>query len=168
MALIYLYFMLAFLVALMAINRGRVGWRWFLIALFASPLIAGLLVLALPRELAQPLRPRSFVPMPATSMIRIIRPVDNRARPTPFEIFVNGTRVGRILRDGVVDIPVPSGPLAIEARTDWVGSYPLLVETAPRKRIDIELLAPGGALNAFKAFVFGNSGYLKLRQVSAA
>ena len=52
MALIYLYFVLAFLVALIAVNRGRIGWRWFLIALFASPLIAGLLVLALPREQA--------------------------------------------------------------------------------------------------------------------
>jgi len=34
--------------------RGRVGYGWFLLALFVSPLIVGPLLLALPRQYAEP------------------------------------------------------------------------------------------------------------------
>jgi hypothetical protein len=44
----------AVLVGVMASMRGRVGYGWFLVALVISPLIVGPLVLALPRQYAQP------------------------------------------------------------------------------------------------------------------
>ena len=50
MALVYLYFLLAILIGIIASARGRAWWRWFLISLFITPVIAGLLVLVLPRE----------------------------------------------------------------------------------------------------------------------
>lgn len=48
MAFLYLYFILAACVALMAMIRGRSGLRWFVLGVFATPLIAGLFVVALP------------------------------------------------------------------------------------------------------------------------
>ena len=53
--LFYVYFVLAVMVAFMAKIRGRRDWRWFLIALFITPLAAGILVVALPRLPPAPL-----------------------------------------------------------------------------------------------------------------
>jgi hypothetical protein len=44
----------AVIVGVMASARGRVGYGWFLFSLVLSPLITGLLVLALPRHHTQP------------------------------------------------------------------------------------------------------------------
>lgn len=41
---------LSFVVAVAANTRGRLGVAWFIVSLIVSPLIAGLLVLALPRR----------------------------------------------------------------------------------------------------------------------
>jgi hypothetical protein len=46
---VLLYFGLAIVVGVAANTRGRSGFGWFLLALVISPLIAGLLVMALPR-----------------------------------------------------------------------------------------------------------------------
>lgn len=81
MALIYLYFVLAILVAIIAALRGRAWWRWLLIALFVTPLIAGLLVMVLPPEPREPVYGDEFAPgsspqreaAPPDCTIRIIR-----------------------------------------------------------------------------------------------
>jgi hypothetical protein len=46
---VFIYFALAVIVGVAANTRGRSGLGWFMLALIISPLISGLLVLALPR-----------------------------------------------------------------------------------------------------------------------
>jgi hypothetical protein len=49
MEFVFIYFALAVIVGVAANTRGRSGIGWFLLAILISPLISGLLVLALPR-----------------------------------------------------------------------------------------------------------------------
>ena len=49
MGLIFIYLMLCVVVGVAANTRGRSGLGWFVLALVISPLVSGLLVLALPR-----------------------------------------------------------------------------------------------------------------------
>ena len=46
---IYVYLAVAFLVAIIAMMRGRIGWRWFMASVLLSPLLAGLMLILLPR-----------------------------------------------------------------------------------------------------------------------
>jgi hypothetical protein len=172
--LIYLYLLLSLLVAIMAMIRGRPGTRWFIISLFLSPLITGLLVMALP-----PLRPE-FPPLadedelpweesPAKhgdSTIRILRRSGYADRNSPYEILVNGTHIGAVARDSVVDFRVPHGPLVLEARGKRGGSGPLLIEAVPHNRVDIEISKRRGPLRALWDATFGAESYLSLRKVS--
>lgn len=175
MVLIYLYFVLTLLVALMAAVRGRSGWRWFLITLFVTPMIGGLLVLALPRETnAQPAETElavpgpPVIPMATDSTIRIVRSAGNARRARPFDLFINGAHVARIERRGVVDIPVPSGSLVVQARTDLLASRPVQIETAPGQRVDIEFSDRGDPLRAASEVLLGAGKNLKLRQLPPA
>ena len=52
---------LAIVVGVAANTRGRHGWGWFLLAIVISPLLAGLLLLALPR--LNPSRAIAYSPM---------------------------------------------------------------------------------------------------------
>ncbi len=52
MSVIFLYLVLAVLVGMVARVRGRSGGAWFLISLFITPLLGGLIVMALPRLVA--------------------------------------------------------------------------------------------------------------------
>lgn len=172
MGLIYLYFVLALLVAVIAKIRGRAGWAWFLVALFMSPLIAGLLVLALPRQRAgqwyarwdEHALPPGVVPMPADSTIRIIRRAGLADEARPCEIFVNGAAVGIVEPDSALDFPVPSGLLTVEARIEWADSRPLTIKTAPGQRVDLELSRRGGPWLALWARAFPTENYLALTQ----
>lgn len=170
MSLIYLYFVLAILVAMIATLRRRTWWRWLLISLFITPLIAGLLVMALPpnpRALAAVEFPPGSAPefesLPADSTIRIIRMSGYFDRYRPYEIFVNGVRAGIVPHDSVVDFEVPHGELVIEARADRGGSRPLLIEAEPGQRTDVYLARRGGHLRALWADLFGSGNYLALR-----
>jgi hypothetical protein len=175
MPLLYLYLILTLIVALMAAVRGRSAWRWFLIALFISPLIGGLLVMVLPRQPntqpveREPVVPGPpIVPMATDSTIRIVRRAGHSGRARPFELFINGARVARIERMGVVDIPVPSGSLVVEARTELLASRPVQIEAAPGQRVDIEFSDRGGALGAASEVLLGAGKNLKLRQLPPA
>ena len=53
MAIFFAWMALAVIVGVAASKRGRVGFGWFLLTLVISPLIAGPLVLALPRRYAE-------------------------------------------------------------------------------------------------------------------
>ena len=175
MELIYLYLLLAVLVAIMAAIRGRPAWLWFLIAVFTTPLIAGLVVMALPqlanapvadtrqRELDPPV-PQS-VPMPCDSTIRIIRPSSFTDRFRPYRILVNGALVGTVHRDSVVDFHVPCGRLVVEACIDWGRSQPVAIETKPRGRVDLEVHNRWGPVFAIAAMIGRSGRYLSLRQV---
>ncbi len=50
MEVVVLWFVLAIIVGIAANTRGRSGIGWFFLAVITSPLIAGLLLLALPRK----------------------------------------------------------------------------------------------------------------------
>lgn len=178
MELLYLYFLLAVLVAIMAAIRGRPAWLWFLIAVFTTPLIGGLVVMALPRLANAPVAdgpqrdmytpmPQS-VPMPCDSTVRIIRPRSLTDRFRPYRIFVNGALVGFVHRDSVVDFHVPCGRLVVEARIDWGRSQSVAIETKPGGQIDLEVRNRWGPVFAIAAMVGRPGRYLSLRQVSAA
>jgi hypothetical protein len=51
---IFAWIACAVVVGVAASTRGRVGYGWFLLSLVISPLIVGPLVLALPRQYAEP------------------------------------------------------------------------------------------------------------------
>jgi hypothetical protein len=175
MALVYLYFMLAVLIGMVAIVRGRSWLRWFLISLFITPVIAGLLVLVLPtvRQGHGFHHDFSFMSAhhieapPADSMLRIVRLSSYSERQYPYDIFINGAFVRAVDRNGVVELHVPSGALVVEARTGRFGSRPLLVETAPGHKVEIEVSNRGGVLRAIWAATLGSDEFLKLEQRAA-
>jgi len=173
MVLLILYIALAFLVALIAQIRGRSAWRWLSIALFATPLLAGLLVMALPRQQSLPVFSERFSPAPppegepapADTTIRILRLSAHSDRFRPYDIFVNGAEVGAVVPNNVVDFHLPSGALVIEARSDWGVSPPLLVEAKPGHRVNIEVSNDWGLLRPW-AIAFHSDRYLTLTRLS--
>jgi hypothetical protein len=82
--------------------------------------------------------------------------------------LVNGTQVGTIARDAVLDLDVPSGPLTLEARIDWGRCRPLTIEATPNRRIEVEVSNNWGALLGIWAVTFGFRSYLKLTELPAA
>jgi len=172
MTLIYLYFLLAFLVAVIAMIRGRSGLPWFLIAVFLTPLIAGLVLLALPKlqpaywysEWEDRSLPPGVIPMPANSKLRIVPRFRNPYEQRACEIFVNGAKVGVVEPGAVGDFAVPSGRLSVEACMDWAESEPITVDTAPGQRVDLEVTNHGGALLALWAKAFPTDSYLSLHR----
>ncbi|MGH3429371.1 MAG: hypothetical protein ACRDQZ_17695 [Mycobacteriales bacterium] len=165
MALIYLYFLLAVLIGIVATIRGRSWWRWFLISLFITPLIGGLLVMVLPREPAgYALSDYQGEPRSADCLLRIIRLSDYSERLRPYDIYMNGMLVGTVARNRVADFRVPSGTHVIEIRTGRVGSRPLMVETSPDHSVEIEVWNRGGTLRAIWAATLGSDEFLTIRQ----
>lgn len=165
MAVIYLYFLLAFLIGIIATMRGRSSWRWFLISLFTTPLIGGLLVMVLPREpalygLSEYQGELGF----ADCLLRIIRLSDYSERLRPYDIYIDGMLIGTIARNRVADFRVPSGTHVIEIRTGRVGSRPLMIATAPDHPVEIEVWNRGGALRAIWAATVGSDEFLTIRQ----
>ncbi|MEJ2378651.1 MAG: hypothetical protein P8Y71_25820 [Pseudolabrys sp.] len=164
MGLIYLYLILAVGVGFLASVRGHSGWLWCLIAVFTTPLIGGLVVMALPRlshgAVSEP-QPEPYVgapqivPMPANSTIRVIRLSGFTDRFRPYRIRVNGALVGTVPRNCVVDFHVPSGELVVEACIDWGGSRPLMIETEPGSRVDLEVRNRWGPVLAVGAMIVG-------------
>jgi hypothetical protein len=53
MSLLFFWFVFAIIVGVAASKRGRNGGGWFILSLFVSPLLSGLLLLVLPRLNAQ-------------------------------------------------------------------------------------------------------------------
>jgi hypothetical protein len=177
MALIYLYFLLAILIGIIASARGRTWWRWFLISLFITPVIAGLLVLVFPREPSGHRFSGNFgigpahhiEAAPADSTLRVIRLSSFSERRHPYEIFINGAFIGALVRNRVIEFHVPSGSLVVEVRTGRVGSRPLMVETTPDRKVEIEVWNRGGTLRAIWAATLGSDDeFLALRQRPAA
>ena len=113
---------------------------------------------------APPIVPE-VVPMPLDSVIRIIRPRAYADRGEFYEVFVNGAEVAIIDPDTITDISVPSGRLSVEVYADWGGSEPLMVETSPRRRVDIQVSNPWGPGLALWAKFIRPGRYLRLREV---
>jgi hypothetical protein len=103
----------------------------------------------------------------ATCMLRIVRRSEFADVFRSYKIFINGTAVGSIAHDSVLDLEVPSGPLTIEARVDWGRSRPLAIEAVPGKKIEIEVSNHWGALLSLWAVTFGYRSYLMLKQLPA-
>jgi hypothetical protein len=176
MSVIALYFVLVFLVALLAANRGRSAWRWFLISLFITPVIGGLVVMALPKTRrvyvgsewdVEPPAP-GVVPMPADAVLRIVRPRGYSDRQRLYDILVNGAEVGVVEPDSTIDFAVPSGRLTVEAYADWARSAPLVVETRPGRTVEIEVSNAWGPVLGFWVMLLQPGSYLRLRQVEPA
>lgn len=113
---------LSVIVGVAANTRGRNGVGWFFISILISPLLAGLLVLALPRiETQAQLDKRNMRPCPlCAEPIRMearlcphcrseVSPVDPRFAKEYPEMH-NGVRYRRE-RDGSVVMATPTGPL---------------------------------------------------------
>jgi hypothetical protein len=167
MALVYIYLLGAVLVAMMASIRGRRAWRWFLIALVITPIAAGILVVVLPQRPLPPLPPSAGeILEPLTrSTLRIIRPPSRFDALRPYVIYVNDKEIGTVAQDSVIDFPVPSGQLLIEAYCDWAGSPPLTVEIAPFARVDIEVMNMRGPIGSLWSIAFRPNHYLTLRHL---
>ena len=104
----------------------------------------------------------------ATCKLRIIRHGGSADFLRSYKIIVNGSEVGIIAKESVLDIEVPSGPLRIEARIDWGRSRPLLIEAAPDQRIEIEVSNHWGLLLSLWAITFGSGSYLVLKRLPVA
>jgi hypothetical protein len=171
MALIYLYFLLAILVGIIASARGRAWWRWFLISLFITPVIAGLLILVLPREPSGHrfldnfgIHSHQIAAAPADCILRVIRLSSFSERRHPYEIFINGAFIGALTRSRIIEFHVPPGTLVVEVRTGRTGSRPIMVETSPDREVEIEVWNRGGTLRAIWAATLGSDEFLALRQ----
>jgi hypothetical protein len=105
------------------------------------------------------------VTVPCT--IRIVRRSGYSDALRSYKILINGTAVGSIARNSVLDLAVPSGPLTIEARIDWARSEPLAVEAVPGQKIEIEVANSWGALLGLWGVTFGYRSYLILKQLPA-
>jgi hypothetical protein len=108
-------------------------------------------------------------PMPSgTRTLRLIRRTEYRDLLRAYKIYINGTQVGAIARDSVLDIEVPSGPFTLEARLDWGRSRPTTIQAAPDQKIEIEVSNNWGVWLAIWAVTFGFRSYLKLTQLPAS
>jgi hypothetical protein len=104
----------------------------------------------------------------APCQLRIIRHSGFADFLRSYKIIINGSEVGSIARNSVLNIEVPSGPLRIEAQVDWGRSRPLLMEATPNQKIEIEVSNHWGALLAIWAITFGYRSYLALKQLPNA
>jgi hypothetical protein len=169
-AAIYVYLAVCFLVAIVAIRRGRTGWRWFTASLLLTPLLPGLLLILLPRVRPVhpglrhgPKWPLNTIPMPADAGIRIIRHPDPQL--VPCDILINGAVVGAVDPDSIIELRVPSGRLRIEARMALAESPPLTVWTVPGNRIDLELIH---RKDTIWSKIFPTDTHLALRRLEPA
>lgn len=246
MVIVFIYFALAVVVGVAANTRGRSGFGWFLLALLISPLISGLLVLALRRidreDIAARKREqlvekhstelRSVLPEPdnlfepdgvikgfpyrvgangaveammangairfrnmdqflaaaegrdaaqpqasntpsenvtthsvKTSVLRVFRRTGSTDALRKYKILVNGTEVGAIARNSVIDFQVPTGRLKVSARIDWSRSQPIMIDAKPDKIIEIEVSHTRSALLGLWSITFGSGSYLTLKQI---
>jgi hypothetical protein len=81
MEFLFFWFMFAVIVGVLASGRGRLGFGWFLLACIISPLIAGLLVLVLPRLNAPQPAPATADATAATAPAGALRPCPQCAEP---------------------------------------------------------------------------------------
>ena len=104
----------------------------------------------------------------ATCTLRIVRHSGYADFLRSYKIFVNGAEAGTIARNSVLDLTVPSGPVAIEARIDWGRSRPLTIDAAPGQRIEVEVYNTWGAFLAIWGVTLGYRSYLTVRQLPAS
>jgi hypothetical protein len=105
------------------------------------------------------------MPTGATCSLTIVRHSGYADMLRSYAIFINGSQVGTIARNSVLDLTVPSGPVTIEARLDWGRSRPLTIDAAPGQRIEVEVYNTWGALLAIWGVTFGYRSYLTLKQL---
>ena len=101
----------------------------------------------------------------ANCTLRIIRRSGYADALRSYKILINGTAVGSVALNSVLDLEVPCGPLEIEARVDWARSSPLAIEAVPGKKIEVEVSNNWGALLGLWAVTFGYRSYLLLREL---
>jgi hypothetical protein len=100
-----------------------------------------------------------------SSILRVFRHSGYVDKLRKYKILVNGSEVGAIARNSVVDFTVPSGAVKITARIDWCRSQPLLVEVRPGKRVEIEVFNRRGAFLAGLSTIFARGSYLTLKRI---
>ncbi len=108
------------------------------------------------------------MPPSTTCTLRVVRGARYADKFRRYKIFVDGVFAGTIARDSALDLEMPCGERKIQARIDWGRSPPLLIEVAPNKRNEVEILNPWTgwrSLLLIWAATFGYRSYLKLRQL---
>lgn len=96
--------------------------------------------------------------------IRFVRPSQYADWLRSYELWVNGTSVGTIARNGTLEIAAPAGACTIEATIDWGRSKPLIVRTERGETVEIEVKNKWGAWASFWAISFGKNSYLVLTE----
>jgi hypothetical protein len=109
MGLVLLWVGLAIVVGVAANTRGRSGFGWFLLAVLISPLISGLLVLALPRVQEVPDVQISHAPHtePSQPIISSEEDDSNREAFVPDGVFAGVPY--KAIRGGAVIAMLPGG-----------------------------------------------------------
>jgi hypothetical protein len=105
------------------------------------------------------------IPNTKSSILRVFRHSGYTDKLRKYKIIVNGSEVGAIARNSVVDFKVPSGAVKITARIDWCRSQPLLIEAHPGKRVEIEVLNRRGPFLAGLSTIFAHDSYLTLKRI---
>lgn len=100
-----------------------------------------------------------------TCNIRFVRPSQYVDRLRSYELWVNGTSVGKIARDDALEITTPAGACTIEARIDWCKSQPLIVRTVPGETVEIEVRNKWGPWAFLWGISFGKNSYLILTEL---
>lgn len=99
----------AVIVGVAANTRGRNGFGWFLIALVTSPLIGGLLLLALPR-VEPTIATNEPYPWEKELSVQVEQPRIPTTTPSAFQADgVYGGIPYRVLADGTVEAAMPTG-----------------------------------------------------------
>ena len=100
---------------------------------------------------------------PNACELRVTRGHQFTDRLRDYKIFVNGSEVGTVSAGSELDVEVPSGPLAIEARIDWARSQPFNVDALPGDTIAVEVSNRWSPLTALWAITFGSRNYLTVK-----
>jgi hypothetical protein len=101
-----------------------------------------------------------------TARIRLIRHGGYVDMFRSYRIYADGQERGRIGRNSVLELEVPSGSVTLEARLDWCRSQPLKIVAPAGQTVAIEAVNNWGPLLALWGVTFGCRSYLKLEPAS--
>jgi hypothetical protein len=99
----------------------------------------------------------------AGGVLRIIRYSKYRDRIRRYELYANGKKLGDIANNTQTDFAVPAGQLSIEARIDWCGSKPLVLQIGSNQRLDVEVVNETSLWSFPFVLLFDWSNYLALK-----
>jgi len=88
-------------------------------------------------------------------------------RWSSYKLFANDMLLGKIKRNGRLEVSLDPGAYDIEARIDWTTSEALWLELPAGETQHIEVSNTYGALKAGWAITVGMDSYLSLRELDS-